>query len=89
MSLSLSPSGCLSFQGSQHSGSSLSLASTKVCSSMDEGDGLGIEGMTFYSITHSMSETLFANCNKILFATESIPVNVRPAFVLLHSRVYG
>uniref|UniRef100_A0A669B108 non-specific serine/threonine protein kinase n=1 Tax=Oreochromis niloticus TaxID=8128 RepID=A0A669B108_ORENI len=29
----------LLFQGSQHSGSSLSLASTKVCSSMDEGDG--------------------------------------------------
>lgn len=33
-----------SFQGSQHSGSSLSLASTKVCSSMDEGDGPGSEG---------------------------------------------
>lgn len=32
------------FQGSQHSGSSLSLASTKVCSSMDEGDGPGSEG---------------------------------------------
>ncbi len=31
-------------QGSQHSGSSLSLASTKVCSSMDEGDGPGSEG---------------------------------------------
>uniref|UniRef100_A0A673XUU2 non-specific serine/threonine protein kinase n=1 Tax=Salmo trutta TaxID=8032 RepID=A0A673XUU2_SALTR len=30
-------------QGSQHSGSSLSLASTKVCSSMDEGDGAGSE----------------------------------------------
>ncbi|XP_058489149.1 serine/threonine-protein kinase DCLK1-like isoform X2 [Solea solea] len=30
-------------QGSQHSGSSLSLASTKVCSSMDEGDGPGSE----------------------------------------------
>ncbi|XP_016117543.1 serine/threonine-protein kinase DCLK1-like, partial [Sinocyclocheilus grahami] len=29
--------------GSQHSGSSLSLASTKVCSSMDEGDGPGSE----------------------------------------------
>ncbi|KAM9320700.1 serine/threonine-protein kinase DCLK1 isoform 2-T2 [Gastrophryne carolinensis] len=28
-------------RGSQHSGSSTSLASTKVCSSMDEGDGLG------------------------------------------------
>lgn len=35
-----------SFQGSQHSGSSLSLASTKVCSSMDEGDGPGSEGKT-------------------------------------------
>lgn len=34
------------FQGSQHSGSSLSLASTKVCSSMDEGDGPGSEGKT-------------------------------------------
>ncbi len=33
-----------SWQGSQHSGSSLSLASTKVCSSMDEGDGPGSEG---------------------------------------------
>lgn len=33
-----------SFQGSQHSGSSLSLASTKVCSSMDEGDGPSSEG---------------------------------------------
>ncbi len=32
------------WQGSQHSGSSLSLASTKVCSSMDEGDGPGSEG---------------------------------------------
>uniref|UniRef100_A0A8C9VC47 non-specific serine/threonine protein kinase n=1 Tax=Scleropages formosus TaxID=113540 RepID=A0A8C9VC47_SCLFO len=30
-------------KGSQHSGSSLSLASTKVCSSMDEGDGPGSE----------------------------------------------
>ncbi|XP_036392257.1 serine/threonine-protein kinase DCLK1b isoform X2 [Megalops cyprinoides] len=30
-------------RGSQHSGSSLSLASTKVCSSMDEGDGVGSE----------------------------------------------
>ncbi|XP_023682027.1 serine/threonine-protein kinase DCLK1b isoform X2 [Paramormyrops kingsleyae] len=30
-------------RGSQHSGSSLSLASTKVCSSMDEGDGPGSE----------------------------------------------
>ncbi|XP_061072876.1 serine/threonine-protein kinase DCLK1b isoform X2 [Conger conger] len=30
-------------RGSQHSGSSLSLASTKVCSSMDEGDGAGSE----------------------------------------------
>lgn len=37
----------LSFtQGSQHSGSSLSLASTKVCSSMDEGDGPSSECTT-------------------------------------------
>uniref|UniRef100_A0AAY4EZF2 Serine/threonine-protein kinase DCLK2 n=1 Tax=Denticeps clupeoides TaxID=299321 RepID=A0AAY4EZF2_9TELE len=32
-----------SMLGSQHSSSSLSLASTKVCSSMDEGDGAGSE----------------------------------------------
>lgn len=34
-----SPASLRRHQGSQHSGSSLSLASTKVCSSMDEGDG--------------------------------------------------
>ncbi|XP_028275061.1 serine/threonine-protein kinase DCLK1b isoform X3 [Parambassis ranga] len=34
-----SPASLRRRQGSQHSGSSLSLASTKVCSSMDEGDG--------------------------------------------------
>uniref|UniRef100_A0A3Q1B7U4 Serine/threonine-protein kinase DCLK2 n=1 Tax=Amphiprion ocellaris TaxID=80972 RepID=A0A3Q1B7U4_AMPOC len=39
-----SPASLRRRQGSQHSGSSLSLASTKVCSSMDEGDGPGIEG---------------------------------------------
>ncbi|XP_060929106.1 serine/threonine-protein kinase DCLK1-like [Limanda limanda] len=38
-----SPASLRRRQGSQHSGSSLSLASTKVCSSMDEGDGLGSE----------------------------------------------
>uniref|UniRef100_A0A8C4I6T4 Serine/threonine-protein kinase DCLK2 n=1 Tax=Dicentrarchus labrax TaxID=13489 RepID=A0A8C4I6T4_DICLA len=46
-----------SFQGSQHSGSSLSLASTKVCSSMDEGDGPGIEPMDEYlSVPASIAE---------------------------------
>uniref|UniRef100_A0A671V9H8 Serine/threonine-protein kinase DCLK2 n=1 Tax=Sparus aurata TaxID=8175 RepID=A0A671V9H8_SPAAU len=39
-----SPASLRRRQGSQHSGSSLSLASTKVCSSMDEGDGPGSEG---------------------------------------------
>uniref|UniRef100_A0A7N6FJF1 Serine/threonine-protein kinase DCLK2 n=1 Tax=Anabas testudineus TaxID=64144 RepID=A0A7N6FJF1_ANATE len=34
-----SPASLRRRQGSQHSGSSLSLASTKVCSSMDDGDG--------------------------------------------------
>ncbi|XP_034024292.1 serine/threonine-protein kinase DCLK1-like isoform X2 [Thalassophryne amazonica] len=38
-----SPASLQRHQGSQHSGSSLSLASTKVCSSMDEGDGAGSE----------------------------------------------
>ncbi|XP_038548630.1 serine/threonine-protein kinase DCLK1-like isoform X2 [Micropterus salmoides] len=38
-----SPASLRRRQGSQHSGSSLSLASTKVCSSMDEGDGPGSE----------------------------------------------
>ncbi|XP_053278880.1 serine/threonine-protein kinase DCLK1 isoform X5 [Pleuronectes platessa] len=40
-----SPASLRRRRGSQHSGSSLSLASTKVCSSMDEGDGLGTEPM--------------------------------------------
>uniref|UniRef100_A0A8C9QWR5 Serine/threonine-protein kinase DCLK2 n=1 Tax=Scleropages formosus TaxID=113540 RepID=A0A8C9QWR5_SCLFO len=39
-----SPGSARRRRGSQHSGSSLSLASTKVCSSMDEGDGPGSEG---------------------------------------------
>uniref|UniRef100_A0A3P9PBJ4 Serine/threonine-protein kinase DCLK2 n=1 Tax=Poecilia reticulata TaxID=8081 RepID=A0A3P9PBJ4_POERE len=38
-----SPASLRRRQGSQYSGSSLSLASTKVCSSMDEGDGPNIE----------------------------------------------
>uniref|UniRef100_A0A8C9QS82 Serine/threonine-protein kinase DCLK2 n=1 Tax=Scleropages formosus TaxID=113540 RepID=A0A8C9QS82_SCLFO len=38
-----SPGSARRRRGSQHSGSSLSLASTKVCSSMDEGDGPGSE----------------------------------------------
>uniref|UniRef100_A0A667XQ74 Serine/threonine-protein kinase DCLK2 n=1 Tax=Myripristis murdjan TaxID=586833 RepID=A0A667XQ74_9TELE len=38
-----SPASLRRRRGSQHSGSSLSLASTKVCSSMDEGDGAGSE----------------------------------------------
>ncbi|KAK5868893.1 hypothetical protein PBY51_009868 [Eleginops maclovinus] len=38
-----SPASLRRRRGSQHSGSSLSLASTKVCSSMDEGDGLSSE----------------------------------------------
>uniref|UniRef100_UPI0037E79202 serine/threonine-protein kinase DCLK1-like isoform X2 n=1 Tax=Semicossyphus pulcher TaxID=241346 RepID=UPI0037E79202 len=38
-----SPASLRRRQGSLHSGSSLSLASTKVCSSMDEGDGPGSE----------------------------------------------
>ncbi|XP_029628803.1 serine/threonine-protein kinase DCLK1-like isoform X3 [Salmo trutta] len=38
-----SPASLQRRRGSQHSGSSLSLASTKVCSSMDEGDGAGSE----------------------------------------------
>ncbi|XP_041797402.1 serine/threonine-protein kinase DCLK1b isoform X3 [Chelmon rostratus] len=44
-----SPASLRRRQGSQHSGSSLSLASTKVCSSMDEGDGPGTESMDEYS----------------------------------------
>ncbi|XP_041918968.1 serine/threonine-protein kinase DCLK1-like isoform X2 [Alosa sapidissima] len=38
-----SPASLRRRRGSQHSGSSLSLASTKVCSSMDDGDGPGSE----------------------------------------------
>ncbi|KAM3875038.1 serine/threonine-protein kinase DCLK1-like isoform 1-T1 [Diretmus argenteus] len=38
-----SPASLRRRRGSQHSGSSLSLASTKVCSSMDEADGAGSE----------------------------------------------
>ncbi|KAM9318361.1 serine/threonine-protein kinase DCLK1b isoform 1-T1 [Pholidichthys leucotaenia] len=38
-----SPASLKRRQGSQYSGSSLSLASTKVCSSMDDGDGPGSE----------------------------------------------
>ncbi|XP_077396373.1 serine/threonine-protein kinase DCLK1-like [Festucalex cinctus] len=38
-----SPGSLRRHQGSQHSGSSLSLSSTKVCSSMDEADGHGSE----------------------------------------------
>ncbi|XP_015197446.1 serine/threonine-protein kinase DCLK1a isoform X3 [Lepisosteus oculatus] len=38
-----SPGSLRKHRGSQHSGSSLSLASTKVCSSMDENDGPGSE----------------------------------------------
>ncbi|XP_031719653.1 serine/threonine-protein kinase DCLK1-like isoform X1 [Anarrhichthys ocellatus] len=41
-----SPASLRRRRGSQHSGSSLSLASTKVCSSMDEGDGPGSEAET-------------------------------------------
>lgn len=41
-----SPASLRRRQGSQHSGSSLSLASTKVCSSMDEGDGPSSEAET-------------------------------------------
>ncbi|KAM9359014.1 serine/threonine-protein kinase DCLK1b isoform 5-T5 [Symphorus nematophorus] len=43
-----SPASLRRRQGSQHSGSSLSLASTKVCSSMDEGDGPGTEPVDEY-----------------------------------------
>uniref|UniRef100_A0A8C4NWU2 Serine/threonine-protein kinase DCLK2 n=1 Tax=Dicentrarchus labrax TaxID=13489 RepID=A0A8C4NWU2_DICLA len=52
-----SPASLRRRQGSQHSGSSLSLASTKVCSSMDEGDGPGIEPMDEYlSVPASIAE---------------------------------
>ncbi|XP_041797400.1 serine/threonine-protein kinase DCLK1b isoform X1 [Chelmon rostratus] len=56
-----SPASLRRRQGSQHSGSSLSLASTKVCSSMDEGDGPGSEGKTQHN-----------SGKKRLFATESM-----------------
>ncbi|XP_070761547.1 serine/threonine-protein kinase DCLK1-like isoform X2 [Enoplosus armatus] len=52
-----SPASLRRRQGSQHSGSSLSLASTKVCSSMDEGDGPGTEPMDEYpSVPASITE---------------------------------
>ncbi|XP_040902604.1 serine/threonine-protein kinase DCLK1b isoform X3 [Toxotes jaculatrix] len=52
-----SPASLRRRQGSQHSGSSLSLASTKVCSSMDEGDGPGTEPMDDYpSVPASIAE---------------------------------
>uniref|UniRef100_A0A671VAM5 Serine/threonine-protein kinase DCLK2 n=1 Tax=Sparus aurata TaxID=8175 RepID=A0A671VAM5_SPAAU len=52
-----SPASLRRRQGSQHSGSSLSLASTKVCSSMDEGDGPGTEPMDeFPSVPASIAE---------------------------------
>uniref|UniRef100_A0A667XSX4 Serine/threonine-protein kinase DCLK2 n=1 Tax=Myripristis murdjan TaxID=586833 RepID=A0A667XSX4_9TELE len=52
-----SPASLRRRRGSQHSGSSLSLASTKVCSSMDEGDGAGTELMDEYpSVPASIAE---------------------------------
>ncbi|KAM3616318.1 uncharacterized protein V6R79_015919 [Siganus canaliculatus] len=52
-----SPASLRRRQGSQHSGSSLSLASTKVCSSMDEGDGPEAELMDEYpSVPASIAE---------------------------------
>ncbi|KAI3353655.1 hypothetical protein L3Q82_004900 [Scortum barcoo] len=54
-----SPASLRRRQGSQHSGSSLSLASTKVCSSMDEGDGPGSEAEPvdeFPSVPASITE---------------------------------
>ncbi|XP_044057375.1 serine/threonine-protein kinase DCLK1-like isoform X1 [Siniperca chuatsi] len=52
-----SPASLRRRQGSQHSGSSLSLASTKVCSSMDEGDGPEAEPMDEYpSVPASITE---------------------------------
>ncbi|XP_036935838.1 serine/threonine-protein kinase DCLK1-like isoform X6 [Acanthopagrus latus] len=54
-----SPASLRRRQGSQHSGSSLSLASTKVCSSMDEGDGPGSEAEPmdeFPSVPASIAE---------------------------------
>ncbi|KAM4627240.1 serine/threonine-protein kinase DCLK1-like isoform 2-T2 [Polymixia lowei] len=52
-----SPASLRRRRGSQHSGSSLSLASTKVCSSMDEGDGAGTEfGDEYPSVPASIAE---------------------------------
>ncbi|XP_026187732.1 serine/threonine-protein kinase DCLK1b isoform X2 [Mastacembelus armatus] len=52
-----SPASLRRRQGSQHSGSSLSLASTKVCSSMDEGDGPSTELMDEHpSVPASITE---------------------------------
>ncbi|XP_054454183.1 serine/threonine-protein kinase DCLK1b isoform X4 [Anoplopoma fimbria] len=52
-----SPASLRRRRGSQHSGSSLSLASTKVCSSMDEGDGPGTEPVDEYpSVPASIAE---------------------------------
>ncbi|XP_056139773.1 serine/threonine-protein kinase DCLK1-like isoform X1 [Lampris incognitus] len=52
-----SPASLRRRRGSQHSGSSLSLASTKVCSSMDEGDGAGTEFLDDYpSVPASLAE---------------------------------
>ncbi|XP_020490523.1 serine/threonine-protein kinase DCLK1b [Labrus bergylta] len=54
-----SPASLRRRQGSLHSGSSLSLASTKVCSSMDEGDGPGSEAEPldeYPSVPSSISE---------------------------------
>uniref|UniRef100_A0A3Q1IE66 Serine/threonine-protein kinase DCLK2 n=1 Tax=Anabas testudineus TaxID=64144 RepID=A0A3Q1IE66_ANATE len=52
-----SPASLRRRQGSQHSGSSLSLASTKVCSSMDDGDGPGIDPTDEYpSVPASIAE---------------------------------
>ncbi|CAJ1065092.1 serine/threonine-protein kinase DCLK1-like isoform X1 [Xyrichtys novacula] len=54
-----SPASLRRRQGSLHSGSSLSLASTKVCSSMDEGDGPGSEAESmdeYSSVPASIAE---------------------------------
>uniref|UniRef100_A0A8D3D9P6 non-specific serine/threonine protein kinase n=1 Tax=Scophthalmus maximus TaxID=52904 RepID=A0A8D3D9P6_SCOMX len=51
-----SPASLRRRRGSQHSGSSLSLASTKVCSSMDDGDGPAEPIDDFSSVPASMTE---------------------------------
>nr|XP_061811876.1 serine/threonine-protein kinase DCLK1-like isoform X2 [Nerophis lumbriciformis] len=53
-----SPASLRRHQGSQHSGSSLSLSSIKVCSSMDEGDGPSSEAepMDDYPVPASIAE---------------------------------